>query len=117
MQITYPLWFIFIDYILGTFMWLFILKFILSLFFSEKTKFKFVLYIYNLVNKVLDKLYKFTPNFLPEPIVPLFFCWIFFLIRFYILPIFSGLENIGYLSFSIENHIFYSFEYYFLNRI
>ena len=107
MLINYPFWFLFIDYFLGILMWLFIFKFILSLFFSESTKFKLVIYFYKCVNKILEILNKFTPNFLPIPIVPLYFCWIFFLLRFYILPIFSGFDSIGYLSFSIENHISY----------
>lgn len=117
MKIDFPLWFLLIDYCLGILMWLLLLKFILTLFFSESTKSKIILRIYNFANLIIDKFYKFTPKFLPNPIIPLYFCWILFLIRFYILPIFSGVEYIGYYSFSIENNICYYFNYYLLNRI
>ena len=40
MKIDYPLWFLLIDYGLGILMWLLLLKFILSLFFSENSKSK-----------------------------------------------------------------------------
>lgn len=113
----YPTWFLFADYLLGILMWLFILKFMLSLFFSTDTKLRLIKLIYKIVDKVLVLFYKITPSFLPEPVVPLYFGWIFFLLRFYILPMFSGINDIGYLSFSIENHVHQYFEYYFLNRI
>ena len=117
MTIYFPTWFLFVDYVLGFLMWLFILKFNLTLFFSENTKLNLISYIYKVVRKLLELMYKVTPSFLPEPIVPLYFGWIFFMIRFYILPIFSGFEEIGYLAFSIENHIYQYFESYILNRI
>ena len=115
MKIDYPLWFLLIDYGLGILMWLLLLKFILSLFFSESSKSKIILKIYNFANFILGKFYTFTPKFLPDPIIPLYFSWILFLIRFYILPLALGYPYIGKFAFTFEKDLLTEIKAIFLS--
>ena len=104
---NYPLYIIIFDIIFGVLFWAFILKFILHLFFANETNVKFVSNFFSITNSIYNKLNKIIPSFLPYPLISLYLVWLIFIIRFYILPAFSGLENIGNYVFYLEKTLIY----------
>ena len=46
-----------------------------------------------------------TPEFIIQPIVPLYVAWFFFMIRFYLMPWILGYSVMGMLSFPLESEI------------
>ena len=111
----YPLFIIIFDIFFGLLFWTFIIKFFLHLFFSNETNVKFVSNFFSITNRIYNKLNRIIPSFLPYPLISLYLVWLIFIIRFYIVPAFSGLENIGNYVFYLEkNLIFYlNFNYLF----
>ena len=104
----YPLFIIVIDIIFGLLFWTFIIKFFLHLFFSNETNIKFVSNFYSITDRFYNKLNRIIPSFLPYPLISFYLVWLIFITRFYIIPAFSGLENIGNYVFYLEkNLIFY----------
>ena len=101
----YPLYIIVFDIIFGLLFWTFIIKFILHLFFSNETSVKFVSK-FSITDSIYNKFNRIIPSFLPYPLISFYLTWLIFLIRFYVIPAFSGLENIGN-CFYTENLIFY----------
>ncbi len=59
--------------------------------------------------RVTDPILKFfrpiTPKFLVRPVIPLFVAWIFYMVRFYLMPLLLGFGVMGTLSFSLEGDI------------
>ena len=104
---NFPIFIIIFDLILGTLFWAFIFKFFLHLFFSNETTLKFVSIFFSVTDIIYDKINKIIPKFLPYPLISLYLCWLIFIIRFYILPAFTGLENIGNYVFYLEKTLFY----------
>lgn len=111
----YPLFIIIFDIFFGLLFWIFIIKFFLHLFFSNETSVKFVSNFFSITNSIYNKVNRIIPSFLPYPLISLYLVWLIFIIRFYIVPAFSGLENIGiYVFFLEKNLIFYlNFNYLF----
>ena len=111
----YPLFIIIFDIFFGLLFWIFIIKFFLHLFFSNETNVKFVSNFFSITNSIYNKVNRIIPSFLPYPLISLYLVWLIFIIRFYIVPAFSGLENIGiYVFFLEKNLIFYlNFNYLF----
>jgi len=104
----YPLFIIIFDIFFGLLFWTFIIKFFLHLFFSNETNVKFVSNFFSITNRIYNKLNRIIPSFLPYPLISIYLVWLIFIIRFYIVPAFSGLENIGNYVFYLEkNLIFY----------
>ena len=104
---NYPLYIIIFDIIFGVLFWAFILKFILHLFFANETNVKFVATFFFLTDSVYKSINSIIPKFLPYPLISLYLCWLIFIIRFYILPAFTGLENIGNYVFYVEKTLVY----------
>ena len=104
---NYPLFIIIIDLIFGTLFWAFIFKFILHLFFSNETNVKFVSNFFSITDSIYNKINRIIPNFLPYTLISLYLCWLIFIIRFYIIPAFTGIENIGYYVFYFEKTLIY----------
>ena len=104
---NFPIFIIIFDLILGTLFWAFIFKFFLHLFFSNETNVKFVSNFFSITNGIYNKLYRIIPSFLPYPLISLYLVWLIFIIRFYIVPAFSGLENIGNYVFYLEKTLIY----------
>ena len=102
---NYPLWIIIFDFVFGLFFWILILKFILHLFYSNETTVKVVSKFYKSSDRIYSKLNIIIPNFLPYPLISIYLCWLIFIIRFYILPMFTGPENIGYNVFFFEKFL------------
>jgi len=98
----YPLFIIIFDIFFGLLFWIFIIKFFLHLFFSNETNVKFVTIFFSITNNIYNKLNRIIPSFLPYPLISLYLVWLIFIIRFYIVPAFSGLENIGNYVFYLE---------------
>ena len=104
---NYPFWSLIFDFIFGLLFWILILKFILHLFFSNETTVKLVSQFYKSSDIIYNKLNFLIPNFLPYPLISIYLCWLIFMLRFYILPIFTGLENIGHNVFLFEKFLLY----------
>ncbi len=102
----FPLWVLIIDYFLGLIMWLMIIRFFISLFFSQNPEFKLIKPIYRITDFIIEMFQKIIPSFLPVPLISIYLSWIFFMIRFYILPIVNGIDAIGYMSFPFERLIY-----------
>ena len=103
----YPLFIIIFDILSGLLFWTFIIKFFLHLFFSNETNVKFVSNFFSITNNIYKKLNKIIPIFLPYPLISLYLVWLIFIIRFYIVPAFSGLENIGNYVFYLEKTLIF----------
>ena len=104
---NYPLYIIIFDIIFGVLFWAFILKFILHLFFANETNVKFVSIFFSLTDGIYKSIDRIIPKFLPYPLISLYLCWLIFILRFYILPTFTGFENIGNYVFYLENILIY----------
>ena len=98
------------DFILSFFMWVLVLRFFLNIFFTDETELKFIKIFFDITNKLNAILKKIIPEFLPYQLTSLYIAWIFFMIRFYFLPIFLGYENVGHFSLIVEKNIFAIFE-------
>ena len=94
------------DYTLSFFMWILFLRFLLNIFFTDSTKLAFINKFFVMTNKFIFIFNKIIPKFLPDQLTPLYLAWIFFIIRFYILPIFIDYESIGHLSLILEKNIY-----------
>ena len=103
----YPLFIIIFDIFFGLLFWTFIIKFFLHLFFSNETNAKFVSNFFSITNSIYNKLNRIIPSFLPYPLISLYLVWVIFIIRFYIVPAFSGLKNIGNYVFYLEKTLIY----------
>ena len=104
---SYPIFIIILDLIFGSLFWAFIFKFFLHLFFANETSVKFVSFFFSMTDSVCNLINRIIPNFLPYPLISLYLCWLIFIIRFYILPIFTGFDNIGNNVFYLEKTIIY----------
>ena len=104
---NYPLYIIIFDIIFGVLFWAFILKFILHLFFANETNVKFVSIFFSSTDGIYKSIDRIIPKFLPYPLISLYLCWLIFILRFYILPAFTGFENIGNYVFYLENILIY----------
>ena len=104
---NYPLYIIIFDIIFGVLFWAFILKFILHLFFANETNIKFVSIFFSSTDGIYKSIDRIIPKFLPYPLISLYLCWLIFILRFYILPAFTGFENIGNYVFYLENILIY----------
>ena len=104
---NYPLFIIIFDLIFGFLFWSFILKFILHLFFTNETNVKLIYKFFSVTDFFYNKLHRIIPKFLPYPLISLYLSWLIFIIRFYILPAFTGLENIGNYVFYLEKTLIY----------
>ena len=103
----YPLYIIVFDIIFGLLFWTFIIKFILHLFFSNETSVKFVSNFFSITDSIYNKFNRIIPSFLPYPLISFYLTWLIFLIRFYVIPAFSGLENIGNYVFYLEKTLIF----------
>ena len=104
---NYPLFIIIFDIIFGILLWIFILKLFLHLFFANDTNVKVVSNFFSITDSFYNKIDRIIPKFLPNPLISLYLSWLIFIIRFYILPAFTGFENIGNYVFYFEKIIIY----------
>jgi uncharacterized protein YggT (Ycf19 family) len=102
---AFPLWVIVLDYILGVIMWTLIGRTAMRIFLSENSSFFFMRFFVRATNPLLRVFKPITPEFLIEPLVPLYVAWFFFMVRFYLLPWLLGYSVMGMLSFPLEGEI------------
>ena len=106
MNYSFPIWLVAIDYILACLMIILVLKFVLNLFFSEERNFVILRFTTMLVSPIIDNTQNITPNFIVQPLVPLYIAWLIFMIRVYFLPLCLGFSYIGKFSFIFEKDLF-----------
>ena len=111
---NYPLSIIIFDLIFGMLFWIFIFKFFLHLFFSNETKIKLVFNFFSMTDSIYNWFNRIIPKFLPYPLISLYLSWLIFIIRFYILPSFTGFDNIGNYVFYLEKTLIY---YLYFNNL
>lgn len=101
----FPLWVIILDYILGAIMWTLIGRTAMRIFLHENSTFFFMRFFVRSTNPLIRLFRPITPEFLIEPVVPLYVAWYFFMVRFYLTPWLLGYSVMGMLSFPLEGEI------------
>ena len=94
-----------IDYILGVIMWTLIGRVAMNIFQKEDSQFFFMKVFVKFTNPLLRIFKPITPEFIIQPIVPLYVAWCFFMRRFYLMPWILGYSVMGMLSFPLESEI------------
>ena len=105
MDISFPIWIIIIDYILALIMAILVFKFLLNLFIDEKSNLGFFKFFTKITSPIISITFKATPNFIVQPLIPLYIAWLFFMIRIYFLPLVLGYSYIGKFAFVFEKQI------------
>ena len=105
MIISFPIWLITIDYILALIIAILVLKFVLNLFINEESNLSFFKFFTKLTSPILNVTLRVTPNFIVQPLIPLYVAWLFFMIRIYFLPLVLGYSYIGTFAFEFEKQI------------
>ena len=105
MDISFPIWIIIIDYILAIIMAILVFKFFLNLFFDERSNLGFFKFFTKITSPIINITFKATPNFIVQPLIPLYIAWLFFMIRIYFLPLVLGYSYIGKFAFVFEKQI------------
>ncbi len=105
MDISFPIWIIIIDYILALIMAILVFKFVLNLFIDEGSNLGFFRFFSKITSPIINITFKATPNFIVQPLIPLYIAWLFFMIRIYFLPLLLGYSYIGKFAFVFEKQI------------
>ena len=95
----------FIDYLLGIIMWTLIGRVAMNIFQREDSNFFFMRVFVKFTNPLINMFKIVTPQFIIQPLVPLYVAWFFFMIRFYLMPWILGYSVMGMLSFPLESEI------------
>ena len=105
MNILFPIWLITIDYVLALIMAILVLKFVLNLFINEQSGLSFFIFFTKITTPILNVTSKVTPNFIVQPLIPLYLAWLLFIIRIYFLPLVLGYSYIGKFAFVFEKQL------------
>ena len=105
MSFDFPLWVIVLDYALGMVMWTLIGRSAMRIFLPENSSFFFMRFFVRSTDPLLKVFRPITPEFLIQPLVPLYVAWFFFMVRFYLLPWMLGYSVMGMLSFPLEGEV------------
>ena len=105
MSFDFPLWVIVLDYALGMVMWTLIGRSAMRIFLPENSSFFFMRFFVRSTDPLLKVFRPITPEFLIQPLVPLYVAWFFFMVRFYLLPWLLGYSVMGMLSFPLEGEV------------
>ena len=105
MTISFPIWLIAIDYLLALIMTILVFKFVLNLFINEGSNLSFFKFFTKLTTPIVNITLKITPNFIVQPLIPLYLAWLIFMIRIYILPLVLGYSYIGTFAFVLEKQL------------
>ena len=105
MDISFPIWIIIIDYILALIMAILVFKFLLNLFIDEGSNLGFFKFFTKITSPIINITFKVTPNFIVQPLIPLYIAWLIFMIRIYFLPLVLGYSYIGKFAFVFEKQI------------
>ena len=94
-----------VDYILGVIMWTLIGRVAMNIFQKEDSQFFFMRVFVKFTNPLINVFKPLTPNFIIQPLVPLYVAWFIFIFRFYVFPLALGYSVMGILSFPLESEI------------
>jgi len=98
-------WVILIDYVLGLVMWTLIGRAAMGFFLPETSTFFFMRFFVKSTDPVIRVFRPITPGFLIPQMVPLYVAWLFFMVRFYLMPWLLGYSVMGMLSFPLESEV------------
>ncbi len=102
---NFPIWLTAIDYILAILMIILCIKFVLNLFLSERSNLGISRFVSRLVNPILNITDKITPDFVVQPIIPLYLAWVILMIRLYLLPLILGYSYLGKFALIFEKDL------------
>ena len=102
---NFPIWLTAIDYILAILMIILCIKFVLNLFLSERSNLGISRFVSRLVNPILNITDKITPDFVVQPIIPLYVAWVILMIRLYLLPLILGYSYLGKFALIFEKDL------------
>jgi uncharacterized protein YggT (Ycf19 family) len=105
MTSAFPLWVIVLDYVLGVIMWTLLGRSAMRVFLPESSNFFFMRFFVRSTDPLLKLFKPITPEFLIQPVVPLYVAWFFFMVRFYLMPWLLGYSVMGMLSFPLEGEV------------
>ena len=86
-------------------MWTLIGRVAMNIFQREDSNFFFMRVFVKFTNPLINMFKIVTPQFIIQPLVPLYVAWFFFMIRFYLMPWILGYSVMGMLSFPLESEI------------
>ena len=112
---NFPIWLVALDYFLACLMVILLINFILNLFLSEASSFILYRFITKLTNPIINITNKITPNFIVQPLIPIYIAWLIFMIRIYLLPLFLGYSYMGKFAFVFEKDLITKVKSIFLN--
>ena len=102
---SFPIWLVILDSLLGLLMIILSLKFFLNLFINEDSKLTFFRMFDKVTSPFLNATSKITPNFIVQPLKPLYLAWIILMIRIYVLPTLIGYSYLGKFAFVFEKNV------------
>ena len=112
---NFPIWLIALDYFLACLMLILLINFILNLFLSESSNFVLYRLITKLSSPIVNITDKITPNFIVQPLIPIYIAWLIFMIRIYLLPLFLGYSYVGKFALVFEKDLIDQVKSIFLN--
>ena len=112
---NFSIWLIAFDYLLACLMIILLINFILNLFFSEASNFVLYRFITKLANPIINFTNKITPNFIVQPLIPIYIAWLILMIRIYLLPLFLGYSYMGKFAFVFEKDLITQVKSVFIN--
>ena len=112
---NFPIWLVALDYFLACLMVILLINFILNLFLSEASNFVLYRFITKLANPIINVANKITPNFIVQPLIPIYIAWLILMIRIYLLPLFLGYSYMGKFAFVFEKDLISQVKSIFLN--
>ena len=112
---SFPIWLIALDYFLACLMLILLINFILNLFLSESSNFVLYRLITKLSSPIVNITDKITPNFIVQPLIPIYIAWLIFMIRIYLLPLFLGYSYVGKFALVFEKDLIDQVKSIFLN--
>ena len=112
---NFPIWLVALDYFLACLMIILLINFILNLFLSEASNFVLYRFITKLANPIINVTNKITPNFIVQPLIPIYIAWLILMIRIYLLPLFLGYSYMGKFAFVFEKDLISQVKSIFLN--
>ena len=112
---NFPVWLVALDYFLACLMIILLTKFILNLFLSEVSNFVLYSFITKLAQPILNITNKITPNFIVQPLIPIYIAWLILMLRVYLLPLFIGYSYMGKFAFTLERDLIIQLKSVFLD--
>ena len=112
---NFPIWLVALDFFLACIMVILLINFILHLFLSEASNFVLYRFITKLANPIINVTNKITPNFIVQPLIPIYIAWLILMIRIYLLPLFLGNSYMGKFAFVLEKDLISQVKSIFLN--